>query len=263
MEVSIKNNSSQEISFSPFAAIPIFARALANKHDHEHVTALLHRIEQIDEGVVVSPVMRFNEEGHKENHQVYFVLGFCSLKSAQLGSFPTVDSFLGDEGTLLTVQAVKNNLRPKRLDPSMLNGKEAFGALRFKDHVLKPQEEISYFLFIGSAANKEVMLTTFNKFSSKIAFDKALKENQQYWFDKAHAISFHLGDPEVNSWLQWSSLQPVFRRIFGCSFLPDHDYGKGGKGWRDIWQDLLSLILIEPHLVRDRLVNNFAGVRID
>ena len=46
-------------------------------------------------------------------------------------------------------------------------------------------------------------------------------------------------------------------------FYPDHDYGKGGKGWRDIWQDLLSLILIEPKLVRNNLINNFAGVRID
>jgi len=47
------------------------------------------------------------------------------------------------------------------------------------------------------------------------------------------------------------------------SFLPDHDYGKGGRGWRDIWQDLLSLILIEPAEVRANLLNNFAGVRMD
>ncbi len=53
------------------------------------------------------------------------------------------------------------------------------------------------------------------------------------------------------------------RRIYGCSFLPDHDYGKGGKGWRDIWQDLLSLILIEPENIRENLISNFAGVRID
>jgi cellobiose phosphorylase len=63
--------------------------------------------------------------------------------------------------------------------------------------------------------------------------------------------------------MRWVTLQPVLRRIFGCSFLPDHDYGKGGKGWRDIWQDLLSLILIEPETVREGLLNNFAGVRID
>ena len=63
--------------------------------------------------------------------------------------------------------------------------------------------------------------------------------------------------------MRWVTLQPVLRRIFGCSFLPDHDYGKGGRGWRDIWQDLLSLILIEPHLVRQDLINNCAGIRID
>ena len=59
------------------------------------------------------------------------------------------------------------------------------------------------------------------------------------------------------------NIQPVLRRICGCSFLPDHDYGKGGRGWRDLWQDLLSLILIEPEVVRDDLINNFGGVRID
>jgi cellobiose phosphorylase len=63
--------------------------------------------------------------------------------------------------------------------------------------------------------------------------------------------------------MRWVTLQPILRRIFGCSFLPDHDYGKGGKGWRDIWQDLLSLILIEPAEVRQSLLNNFSGVRID
>ena len=63
--------------------------------------------------------------------------------------------------------------------------------------------------------------------------------------------------------MQWVTLQPILRRIFGNSYLPDHDYGKGGKGWRDLWQDLLSLILIEPENVRDSLINNCAGIRID
>src|ERR1700691_5586946 len=54
-----------------------------------------------------------------------------------------------------------------------------------------------------------------------------------------------------------------FTAHFGCSFLPDHDYGKGGRGWRDIWQDLLSLILIEPNGVRQDLINNCAGIRMD
>lgn len=58
-------------------------------------------------------------------------------------------------------------------------------------------------------------------------------------------------------------IQPLLRRIFGCSFLPDFDYGKGGMGWRDLWQDSLSLILNDPGKVRPLLINNFSGVRID
>ena len=46
-------------------------------------------------------------------------------------------------------------------------------------------------------------------------------------------------------------------------FLPHHDYGKGGRGWRDLWQDCLALLLMNPDGVREMLLNNFQGVRID
>ena len=42
----------------------------------------------------------------------------------------------------------------------------------------------------------------------------------------------------------------MLRRIYGCSFLPHHDYGKGGRGWRDLWQDCLALLIMEPEQVR-------------
>ena len=55
----------------------------------------------------------------------------------------------------------------------------------------------------------------------------------------------------------------MLRRIYGCSFLPHHDYGKGGRGWRDLWQDCLALIIMDPSDVRGMLVDNFGGVRTD
>ncbi len=58
-------------------------------------------------------------------------------------------------------------------------------------------------------------------------------------------------------------LQPTLRRIYGCSFLPDFDYGRGGRGWRDLWQDCLALLLADPQDVRDDMLRNFGGVRID
>ncbi|MCX7820351.1 MAG: hypothetical protein N2258_01595, partial [Brevinematales bacterium] len=69
--------------------------------------------------------------------------------------------------------------------------------------------------------------------------------------------------PLFDGVMKWINIQPVLRKIYGCSFLPHHDYGKGGRGWRDLWQDCLSLILQNPDDVRDILINNFAGVRLD
>jgi cellobiose phosphorylase len=63
--------------------------------------------------------------------------------------------------------------------------------------------------------------------------------------------------------MRWVSFQPMLRRIYGCSFLPHHDYGKGGRGWRDLWQDCLALLMMEPKQVRQMLIDNFAGVRMD
>ena len=63
--------------------------------------------------------------------------------------------------------------------------------------------------------------------------------------------------------MHWVNFQPMLRRIYGCSFLPHHDYGKGGRGWRDLWQDCLAVLIMEPERGRQMLFDNFGGVRID
>ena len=76
-------------------------------------------------------------------------------------------------------------------------------------------------------------------------------------------IRTHTGDSDFDNILRWIGIQPTLRRIYGCSFLPHHDYGKGGRGWRDLWQDSLGLLLSEPETVADDLVAYFGGVRLD
>lgn len=263
MQVTVKNISSMDITFTPTAAIPLFARALANKHDHEHVTSLLHRTQQLEQGVCVKPSMQFNEEGHSNCEDAYFVYGCDSEGNAPIGTFPTVDSFCGDGGNLIYPEAVYSNRDPVQLSEKELNGKEAVGALRFREEKLSPNEEVKYIIQIGVLKNEELSADFNKRFGAGDKISEALAANQRYWNEKTHAISFDTADTSFNAWMHWVTLQPVLRRIFGCSFLPDHDYGKGGKGWRDIWQDLLSLILIEPKEVRQTLIDNFAGVRID
>lgn len=263
MRVTIRNISKKKIKITPTGVIPIFGRSLVNKHDHEHVTSLLHRTKQITEGVLVEPTMCFNEEGHTLNQQAYFVVGFSDKGDAPRGSFPTMTDFYGDAGTPDRPQAVYERREPTKLSRAAIDGKEAFGALRFKTTVLSPKKQTSLVMMIGVQENAKNVRDIYRRFSSLEKIESALGGNTRYWQQKLSAVEFKTGDPDFNSWIKWVSLQPILRRIYGCSFLPDHDYGKGGKGWRDIWQDLLSLILIEPESIRENLINNFGGVRID
>ena len=260
---TVRNISSADVAFTPTAVIPVFARSLANKHDHEHVTALLQRVDQLPDGVVVEPTMRFNEEGHKIASDVYFVFGVQGDGACPAGTFPTLESFLGPEGDLDHPRAVMTNETPRVFSDAERQGQEVAGAIRFADALLHPGEEKSFIVAIGIGTDRNICLDEFSRFNTSARFDAALAANAKFWMGKTSSIKFNDGDPVYGSWMRWVTLQPVLRRIFGCSFLPDHDYGKGGKGWRDIWQDLLSLILIEPEMVRGDLLNNFAGVRID
>jgi len=263
MQVTVRNISKKPVKFTPTAAIALFGRSLANKHDHEHVTALLNRACQMPQGVMTRSTMAFNEEGHQPGHGVYYVYGTQEGSGGPIGSFPTADNFYGDAGSALRPQAVFENLKPSVLGVHGLMGKEVVGALRFKDMTIKSGESQSYIVAIGTEPHEANAKETFSRFNTAKKFAQALEANKKYWSDKISSIVFSSSDENFNSWMRWVTLQPVLRRIFGCSFLPDHDYGKGGRGWRDIWQDLLSLILIEPHLVRRDLINNCAGIRID
>jgi cellobiose phosphorylase len=263
MRVTVKNISNKNCRFTPTFSLPLFARALANKHDHEQVTSLLHRIEQLPNGVCVQPTMIFDERGHQPGEYIYYVRGVDDQGKAPLGTFPTVEHFYGDGGNISEPEVVWENRPPQRLPQAALQGKEAVGALRFEDADLTPGGHREYLIVIGREATRAGMDQVFQSFHTPEQFDASLAQNRAYWQEKVGTIQFLTGAPAETAWWQWVTLQPILRRIFGCSFLPDHDYGKGGKGWRDLWQDLLSLILIEPWDVRGRLINNFAGVRID
>ncbi|OGX27622.1 MAG: hypothetical protein A3D10_06430 [Omnitrophica WOR_2 bacterium RIFCSPHIGHO2_02_FULL_48_11] len=263
MRVTLKNTGKKKLKITPTAFVPIFGRAQANKHDHEQVTSLLQRIQQLPEGVLVAPTMLFNEEGHVAHASAYYVFGTTGKGKNPVGIFPTIENFCGDAGHWLAPQAVTENLKPAKLSAQWLDGKEAAGALRFADEILKPGDAREYFIALGIAKEKSSAEKIFRSFNAAEKFEQALAKNENFWSAKTHSIEFYTGDDQFNSWMQWVTLQPILRRIFGNSFLPDHDYGKGGKGWRDLWQDLLSLILIEPENVRESLINNFAGIRID
>ncbi|MCG3176528.1 MAG: hypothetical protein MOGMAGMI_01484 [Candidatus Omnitrophica bacterium] len=263
MSVTLTNTGKSRLRLTSTSAIPIFGRSADNLRDHHHVTSLLHRVAPHPHGVIVKPTMSFDERGHKTNEISYGVLGYESGGEAPVGSFPTVDSFIGEGGSLEAPRAVIEQLPPPEKLSPFHQGRSTIGALRFRTVTLGPGEKVRYILVLG-VLTKDVSVDELGrKYGSAHKFDLALRANRSFWAQRLDKVRFTTADPNYDRWMRWVSLQPTLRKLFGCSFLPDFDYGRGGRGWRDLWQDCLALLLSFPEEARPLLVNNFNGIRID
>ncbi len=263
MMVTLQNTGSSAVKVTPTSAIPIFGRSADNHRDHHHVTSLLHRVIHHSSGIIVKPTMSFDERGHKINETIYCVMGVGENGDPPVGAFSTIPDFAGEGGNLEAPQAIIENLEPPQKDQTAFHGKSAIGALRFKTVSLAPRQRVHFVLMLGIAKKESEVEAWLRKYGSMAKAEESLKQNKLFWKNKLNQLRFDLGNPRINGWLRWVSLQPTLRKLFGCSFLPDFDYGRGGRGWRDLWQDCLALLFTSPGDVRQILLNNFGGIRID
>ena len=263
MKVTITNISEDTIEYTATAAVPVYGRSADNARDHRHVTSLLNRAYTNPYGVVMKPTLTFDERGHKPNSTAYFVIGSEGDGSLPVGFFPDVEDFIGEGGSFEWPQAVVRNSEDYLPTGFVVEGYEAVGAIRFRPTSLKPGQCASYIVACGIVDKSEEIEAYAEKYCCTEKFEQALKDNKLYWQEKIGHIAFSSGDDIFDQWMKWVALQPILRRIYGCSFMPHHDYGRGGRGWRDLWQDCLALLVMDTKEVRSLLLNNFAGVRMD
>lgn len=261
MMVTIKNIGEKELNLTPIAAIPIYGRSADNIRDHRNVTSLLHRVETIKSGVVLNPTLTFDERGHQKNTVVYGVFGSAGEFERPTGFYPVVEEFIGEGGSLENPFAVIHDI-PSVPAGTRVDGCEALGGIRFRKVSLAAGEEQTYSIVMGYGSSKEKLETTAAKFLSRSTCQKSFDETRNYWEEKIN-VEYKTGSREFDAWMHWVNFQPMLRRIYGCSFLPHHDYGRGGRGWRDLWQDCLALLIMNPSRVREMLISNFGGVRMD
>ena len=61
MQVTLTNEGTEPVVFTPVGAIPVYGRSADNLRDHRHVTSLLHRAYVTEDGICVQPVLSFDE----------------------------------------------------------------------------------------------------------------------------------------------------------------------------------------------------------
>lgn len=253
MQVTVTNEGSGDVSFIPSAAIPVFARGADHIRDHRHVTSLLNVIEVLEDGIEVRPTMAFDERGHHRTADTYVVRARDGEGRLPEGIDPTVLDFTGEGGNLLDPEGARNSTG--MVPGSVVTGAEAFAGIKFEKKTLAPGEKAEYNIVIGFDGEGARYLDSAN-------IGAAFGETKAYWEDEK-IIHTKSSDPAFDGWMEWVSVQPALRKLYGCSFLPYHDYGRGGRGWRDLWQDSLALLLRNPADARDDLISYFAGVRMD
>ena len=265
MQVTLTNIGDAPITLTPTAAILLYGRSADNLRDHRHVTSLLHRIRTNAHGVLVHPTLSFYERGHLPNTVTYGVLGAEDDGVPPVSFFPVVEDFIGEGGNFAWPQTI---VAPENAPDSVpagttIDGYEAIGGLRFQDIELEPAMSKSYVLITAVMEDTADPATLIKTYGSALKFEEWLERTEAYWSDKLDPLAFTTGDPTFNRWMRWVEVQPILRRLFGNSFLPYHDYGRGGRGWRDLWQDCLALLLMEPSEVQEILFSSYAGVRSD
>ena len=267
MTIQVKNTAKKPVTMDGFSLIYVYARSAENLRDHRHVTSLLQRVSSDRYGLVYQPTMVFNEKGHKVNETMYFVYG--ALEAAKKVHLPRLRISDYDSIVSKDVSYADTHKLAERVFAATKNilkqGCENCAVLVFPQVRLKPGQEASYTFALGlaTAEDKTIMKKAPAVLRSARMRNELMAAAQDYWQDISDRILFAFGDVSRDQWLRWVSIQPVLRKLFGCSFLPHFDYGKGGRGWRDLWQDALTLLLVEPESTRDMIIHNFKGIRID
>lgn len=266
MQVSVRNHGEQTVAMTPVAAIPLYCRSADNVRDHRHVTSLLHRTKVVEGGVEVTPTLTFDERGHKKNTKTYYVYATDENGGFPEGYCQNALDFIGEGGSFAKPRAVYGGSEEIWQKPgAAYGGTEAVAAFRFEKVTLQPGESRTWCVCMGITDSEKadcVRNTVLGTYGSKAKVDAALEKIKNEWVQKVN-VHYESSNPEWDNYMYWVTFQPILRRMYGCSFLPYHDYGKGGRGWRDLWQDCLALLIMEPDGVRQKLLDYYGGVRMD
>jgi cellobiose phosphorylase len=263
MKVTLENTGRKCVRLTPTFAMPLFGRSADNLRDHRTVTTMFNHVAVQRHGVILKPSIHHDERGHTPNATHYAVLGATGGGAAPKEIWANMRDFLGEGGQLDNPEAVFQNRPAPKKSLKDLQGQEVVGAMRFAPVTLAPGQSASYLIILGITDDPKQIGDWLKKFGRGPAVDKALEQTKNFWRNLSAKVSFETDEADYGNWMRWVATQPIYRKVYGNSYLLDFGYGRGGRGWRDLWSDLLAIFLVDPAAGRDEIVNNFLGVRVD
>jgi len=261
MLVEIKNTGKKSVTFTPTSAFPIFGRTAENVRDHRQVTSMFAECALHKHGVIVKPRIHHDERGHTPNNTNYAVFACADNGAAPKEIWSNMKEFIGEGGSLDNPETVWKNLPSP--EKSIKDGVEMISACRFNATTLKRHESRAFIIIGAIAEDRKKFDTLLDKFGTFVKARKHLDETAAFWKQMSDELAFSTENRDFDNLMRWVAFQPFCRKIYGNSYLPDHDYGRGGRGWRDLWSDLAALFLVDPGDTKNEIINSLLGIRID
>ncbi len=174
---------------------------------------------------------------------------FFKTEGAQLSYTFDRTAFVGRNRNLSDPIA----LYRKKLSGRSGAGMDPCAALQVKFDLLNGAEKEIIFL-LGNEAHTPAAQILLRKFEDREAVMQALEDVKSYWAHLLTGIQINSPDTALNIWTNgWLTYQTLASRIFARSGF----YQSGGAfGFRDQLQDALSLLFIQPELVKAQILLN-------
>ncbi|MCF8228362.1 MAG: cellobiose phosphorylase [Bacteroidales bacterium] len=263
MLVKVTNEGKKPVEFKAAYSIPVFGRSADNFRDHRQVTSMFQKTRVLDSGISIKPSVKHDESGHQINTTEYSVFAFDKEGIGARDQWALMEDFIGEGGSLLNPEALALDHPSPEYNEDNINGKEAIAAFRWDKKELAPGESEIFVMLHCITESESETLALYEKYKDFKNVTYSLSETRQYWEIFTNHIEIQTSDNDFDNWIKWIIYQVKCRQIFGNSYLPDFGYGRGGRGWRDLWQDLLAIFLVEQDTASNELLNNLKGIRID
>lgn len=257
----ITNISEKAQTIDVIPVIPIFGGNRAYVEYHRDVVRLYNKSRH-DPGrstILIQPGLEWIEGATDTSEITYWMkaLGADGKKGDLF--YSDRESFLGPDGQWREPLSLAANLPPRY--PVL--GKEAAGAIQFSKITLKPGESFSFVVATGIGLTHDEADRAIRKYDYKTAL-QAKEELEEFWKKRTAVKVIHSQDPRFDiSWNRWWLYQLSMRYWFGNTGHPQFDYGSDFSGWREIWQDMIGTLLMDPDGTRAHLLSTLEGIRAD